>query len=247
MTQPLSDPMPQIVTAGVDGMLVRFADRLSEPANRAALAFRAAVESLGWDGVEETSSTLVSTFLRFDPLHLSHDDLRAQLATLLKSQDWYAADLPQGRRLWRIPAVFGTDMAPQLEQAAQAAGMTESEAIASLTRARVRVQSIGFAPGQPYLGELPEAWDISRQSTITPRVPAGAVAVAIRQFVVFSRPSPTGWLHVAQIAAQLFRPEADTPFLLRPGDDVQFIATEPGALEQMRRDPQGGATSEAIE
>ncbi len=246
MIQPLSDTMPQIVTAGVTGMLVRFADRLSEPANRAALAFRAAVDAQGWDGVEETSSSLVSAFLRFDPLHLPHDDLRARLAALLKSQDWYAADLPEGRRLWRIPAVFGTDMAPQLGQAAEAAGMTELEAITSLTQARMRVQTIGFAPGQPYLGELPEAWDISRQSTLTPRVPEGAVGVAIRQLVLFSRPTPTGWQHVAQTAMRLFQPEAETPFLLRPGDQVQFTETEPGTLEQMRRDSHGGATSEPV-
>ncbi|QIE47641.1 allophanate hydrolase subunit 1 [Pseudohalocynthiibacter aestuariivivens] len=238
--------MPQIVPAGVNGMLVRFADKLSEPANRAALAFRAAVETLGWDGVEETSSTLVSTFLRFDPLHLSHDGLRGDLATLLKSRDWYAADLPEGRRFWRIPAVFGTDLGPQLRQAAEAAGMTEAAAIKSLSQARVRVQTIGFAPGQPYLGELPEAWNISRQTTLTPRIPEGAIAVAIRQLVLFSRPTPTGWQHVGQTAVQLFRPETETPFLLRPGDEVQFTETDPDTLDQMRSDPQGGATSEPV-
>ena len=36
------DPVwPCIRTVGVDGMLVSFGDALSEPANRAALAFRA--------------------------------------------------------------------------------------------------------------------------------------------------------------------------------------------------------------
>ena len=35
---------PKIRTVGVDGMLVSFGDRLSEPANRAALAFRAALD-----------------------------------------------------------------------------------------------------------------------------------------------------------------------------------------------------------
>lgn len=243
---PLSRRAPEVRTIGIAGMLVSFGDRLSEPANRAALAFRAAVEAEGWDGVEETSSSLVSAFVRFDPLHLSHARLRQQLEALLRREDWYAADLPTGRRFWRIPTVFGTDLAPQLDQAAAAAGLSEAEAITSLTQARVRVQTIGFAAGQPYLGELPKAWDIPRQTTLTKRIPVGALAVAIRQLVLFSVATPTGWQHVGQTAIRLFQPEAPDPFLLRPGDEVQFVSTDAEALATMRNDPHGGAKCEAI-
>lgn len=236
---------PIIRTAGVDGLLISFAAALSEPANRAALAFRAALEAEGWAGVEETSSSLVSAFIRFDPLHLSHAALHQRVQALLDQRDWYAADLPGGRRFWRVPTVFGTDLAPQLGQAAQAAGLSEAEAIRSLSEARVRVQTIGFAPGQPYLGELPPAWDIPRQKELTPRVPEGALVVALRQLVLFSVTTPTGWQHVGQTAIRLFQPHAPEPFLLRPGDEVQFTPTDPETLARMRSDPRGGAICEA--
>lgn len=245
MTTPSSE-FPTIRTGGVDGLLVSFGNTLSEPANRAALAFRAALEAESWDGVEETSSTLVSCFIRFDPLHLPHDVVMAKVETLTKDRNWFDAALPTGRRFWRIPTVYGTDLAPQLEQAAAAAGMSEAEAVASLSDARVRVQALGFAPGQPYLGELPEAWDIPRQSQLTERVPQGALVVAIRQFVLFGVSAPTGWQHVGQTAINLFQPEADEPILLRPGDEVQFIATDAASLHNMHRDPNGGATYEMI-
>ncbi|MEY8800607.1 allophanate hydrolase subunit 1 [Leisingera sp. XS_AS12] len=238
--------VPEIRTVGVDGMLVSFGSRLSEPANRAALAFRAALAKESWDGVEEVSSSLVSAYVRFDLRHLDHADLRARLENLLAQRDWYAAGLPDKRRLWRIPAVFGTDLAPQLPQAAEAAGMTEAEAVASLSSARVRVQTIGFAPGQPYLGELPEAWDIPRQSQLTSRIPEGALAVAIRQLVLFSVATPTGWMHAGQTAVRLFRPDAEEPFLLRPGDEVQFTSVTPEELQGLRRDPLGGAKAEDL-
>ena len=76
---------PRIRTAGVDGMLVSFGDSLSEPANRAALAFRAEIERQGWNGVEESTTSLVSAYLRFDPLHLGHAELKQKLDTLLLS------------------------------------------------------------------------------------------------------------------------------------------------------------------
>lgn len=237
---------PIIRTAGVDGLLISFSASLSEHANRAALAFRAALDAEGWDGVEETSSSLVSAFIRFDPVHLPHAKLRQKVQVLLDQCDWYAADLPGGRRFWLIPTVFGTVAAPQLGQAAQAAGMSETDATHSLSSSRVRVQTIGFAPGQPYLGELPPAWDIPRQKELTPRVPEGALVVALRQLVLFSVTTPTGWQHVGQTAMRLFQPETKEPFLLRPGDEVQFTPTDIETLERMRSDPRGGATCEGL-
>ncbi len=243
----MPDDWPRIRTVGVDGMLVSFGQKLSEPANRAALALRAELEGLSWDGVEECSTSLVSAYLRFDPLHLSHADLQARLSKLIGDRDWYQADLPEGRKLWRIPTVFGTDLAPQLEEAAQAAGMTAKEAVASLSSTQVRVQTIGFAAGQPYLGELDEPWNIPRQTELTERVPEGALTVAIRQLVLFSVSTPTGWRHVGQTAFRLFRPDSDTPFVLRPGDEVLFTPTDPEALQNMRESgPDGGATSEVL-
>lgn len=246
MSHPSQARWPQIRTAGFDGFLVSFSDRLTEAANRAALAFRDAVDRAGWDGVEETSATLVSAYLRFDPLYRDHAAIQAALVELLAGQDWYAAALPGGRRLWHIPTVYGTDLAPQLDEAARLAGMTAEDAVASISKTRVRVQTIGFAPGQPYLGELPPAWDIPRQTTLTEQVPIGALTVAIRQLVMFSVAAPTGWRHVGQTAFRLFRPDTDQPFVLRPGDEVLFTATTPEELAAMRNDADGGATSRGI-
>jgi len=235
---------PRICPLGVDGFLISFDNRLSESANRAALAFRDALDRAGWPGVEETSTSLASAYLRFDPQAQNHAALQAKLESLLSSRDWYAENLPGGRRLWHIPTVYGTDLAPQLEEAAIAAGLTVDQAVTSISQTRVRVQTIGFAPGQPYLGQLPPCWDIPRQTKLTDKVPAGALVVAIRQLVLFSVTTPTGWRHIGQTAFRLFRPEADMPFALRPGDEVLFTPTTPERLAMMKAgDPDGGATS----
>lgn len=237
---------PRIEPLGLDGVIVRFGESLSEPANRAALAFRAALERDAPAGVEEISTSLVSTYLRFDPLFLDLGALTAQLTERLRAEDWYAAPLPEGRRLIRIPTVYGGDLGPQLEEAAQMAGLDLETAMASLAQARVRVTAIGFAPGQPYLGTLPEAWDIPRQSGLTPRVPEGALVVAIRQFVLFAVSAPTGWRHVGQTAAPLYRPDSDRPFLLRAGDEVIFDSVPREAWNRIKADPMGGVTAEPL-
>ncbi|SHI60972.1 sensor histidine kinase inhibitor, KipI family [Shimia gijangensis] len=237
---------PRIRTAGYKGFLISFADRLSEPANRAALAFRDALEQSGMPGIEETSTSLVSTYLRIDALCLDHAAIRSGLYNLLNRQNWFDAALPAGRKLWRVPTVFGTDLAPQLEEAARAAGMTPAQAITSISSSRVRVQTIGFAPGMPYLGELPADWNIPRQTGLTAQVSAAGLCVALRQLVLFPVATPTGWRQIGQTAFRLFRPEADHPFVLRPGDEVLFEPTTPEKLTVMNKDVDGGALSEAI-
>lgn len=240
---------PQVRTVGVDGLLVTFADKMAEDANRAALALRAEIETLGWTGVAETSTSLASTYIRFDPTLVSHTDLLPRLEKAMTSRDWYQAPLPKGRKLWRVPTVYGTELAPQLEETAKAAGLSQDEAIRRLSQSRVRVLTIGFAPGQPYLGTLGPEFNIPRQQDLTPMVPEGALVLAISQLVLFSGPKPTGWRHVGQTAFRCFRPEAQNSFALNPGDEMIFDPISPEELSEIKArdtDGTGGATCEDI-
>ncbi len=249
MTADLPQPessRPKIDPLGIDGLRICFGATLSEPANRAALAFRRAVEARALPGVEECATSLTSVHLRFDLRQTDHAQLRAALEALLAERDWSQAPLPQGRKLWRVPAAFGGALGPQLDDAADCAGLSPENAIAMLCAKPLRVQTIGFAPGQPYLGQLPPAWDIPRQTGLTPRVPEGALVVAIRQVVLFPIPTPTGWRHVGQTALRLFRPDQPEPFLLRPGDEVLFERVEADTLARLRDDADGGAQSERL-
>lgn len=247
MTRGLSYPV--VRTVGLDGALVTFGDKMTEAANRAALAYRSHVDLLELDGVIETSASLGSAYLRFDPHHVRHSEIADKLNRLLAQRDWYEAALPDGRRLWRVPTVYGTDLAPQLEEAANVAGLDPAEAVRRLSQSRVRVLTIGFAPGQPYLGPLGPEFDIPRLQELTPMVPEGALVLAISQFVLFSGPTPTGWRHIGQTAFRCFRPEMDEAFILKPGDELLFDPVSRDELENIRasnNDGLGGATCHEI-
>ncbi|MEP2714907.1 carboxyltransferase domain-containing protein [Pseudophaeobacter sp.] len=239
---------PIIRTAGLNGMLVTFADQLTEPSNRATLAFCQAVEASAWPGVLETSTSLASVYIRFDVEALRHEALEALLVELLDQQNWQQAQLPPGRRLWRVPTVYGTDLAPQLAEAADAAGLSEAQAIESLGSARVRVLTIGFAPGQPYLGPLGVEWNLPRQTELTPQVPVGALVLAISQFVLFATTAPTGWRHVGQTGFRGFQLRAEDPIALRPGDEMIFNPVSRSDYDRFCSEDShfGGASREEI-
>ena len=243
MTEPL------IRTVGLSGILVTFAEAMNEPANRAALAFRAAVEQAQWPEVRETSTSLVSTFLDVDLAATPLEAITERIKDLLAQQDWTTAPLPAGRTLWHVPTVYGTDLAPQLEEAATVAGVDPDAAIREISASRVRVLTIGFAPGQPYMGELSDTWNIPRQEGLTKSVPPGALVIAIRQLITFTNASPTGWRHIGQTAFDNFRPATDTPFALSPGDELIFPAITRAELDDIRAKDtsgNGGATREVL-
>ncbi len=237
---------PEIVPLGLDGLLVRFAERFDDKANRAALAFRAVVEEVLPEGVLETSCSLGAAYLRFDPARLPHERLHRQLAELLAARDWYRASLPPRRRLWRVPTAWGGVDGPQLAAAAALAGVSEAEAVGMLSSARLRVMTIGFAPGLPYLGQLPDIWNLPRQTNLQTRVPPGALGLAVRQCVLFPAETPTGWYHVARTAFRCFRPDGEPAFPLQPGDELVFPAVPSAEIDALEGSHDGGATCKVI-
>lgn len=239
---------PALLPLGPDGVLVRFADRLSEPANRAALAFRADLESSGIPGIAETASSLASVLVRFRPDVIARKALEGELRSRLAEHDWKEASLPTGRRLWRVPVAFGGAHGPDLEEAADAAGLAPDAAIGDICAARLRVLALGFAPGQPYLGFLPEHWDIPRKGDVTHEVPRGAIVVAVRQVIPFANAAPTGWRQVGRTAFRCHDPGRDPSIPLRPGDEMEFLPVEGRTLDRLLEDasPLGGAERSEI-
>ncbi len=238
---------PKVARVGLAGVVVTFGETLSESANLAAIAFRAAVDAQAWGDVQETASSLVSTFLSVDLTDVSYDDIRQRLLALLDTRDWFDVSLPPDRKLWTLPMCFESHVAPQLKDAANAAGVSKKAALEQLVGSRTRVITLGFAPGQPYLGLLPEKWDIPRQSELTPNVPAGALVIAIRQFVIFATATPTGWRHVGQTAFRPFDPHREIPFAFSPGDEVRFAPITLSELSHLEGgDSFGGAEWECI-
>ena len=213
---------PTLHRLGEASLLVAFSDQLSMPVNAAVLAFRAAVEAENWAGVDETATSLKSVFLRFDPDRVDHGTLEDKVRALLVSRDWLSEGLPHDRRLWRIPAVLGGDHGPQLAEAAAMAGLSEDAAVAAIAETRLRVLTIGFAPGLPYLGRLPEPFDIPRKTELNPLVPKGGLGLAIRQMVMFPVDTQTGWRWIGQAAFDGFRESGDTPFALNAGDEILY-------------------------
>jgi len=236
MTQTPPHPNPSITYVGVDGLLVRFGETVTEQNNQAALAFHRYVDGLDLQGVLESAPSLIAVYFRIDITECLAG-VSAGIQAALDTQDWFALPSSKGR-LWTIPCSFD---GPQLAEAAELAGVTQTQAVDQITAARTRVLTLGFAPGQPYLGNLEEHWNIPRMSGIAPNVPAQALVIAVRQLIIFANAAPTGWRHIGQTAFRCFDQDRADPFAFKAGDHVRFRAVARAEIDALASDTFGGA------
>ena len=237
---------PSIEPLGLDGLLVRFSLRVTDQASAAVQAFAGALDAAPIAGVVDVVPALASVLVRFDQDRTTRAAVAGALADITAARDWSQVIQPTPRRIWRIPVALGGTHGPELAEAAALAGLREDEAIAQITAADLRVLAIGFAPGQPYLGLLPATWDMPRKSSLTSRVPAGALVVAVRQVVLFANPSPTGWRQIGYTPFRPFDQNRADPAPLRAGDGLRLVAVSAVEIDALDRagDRLGGARCE---
>jgi inhibitor of KinA len=125
-------------------------------------------------------------------------------------------------------------MAPDMGLVAAHCGITPGGLVDLHSGAEYLVHAIGFTPGFPYLGGLPEALRTPRRDTPRAHVPAGAVAIGGAQTGVYPVSSPGGWHIIGRTPLHLFRPRERQAALLRPGDRVRFRAISKEAFESWK-------------
>lgn len=213
---------PVFRPAGETALIIEFGNSLDGAVNNAVHAFDSRLGHAGIEGVLETAPTIRSVLVRFDPLVIAPDVLRARLTELVAERDWFQAAPPVNRGLWRLPTLYGDDAGSDLDETATTLGLSVSEAIEAHARVRQRVYMLGFAPGFAYIGPLPDAWNLPRLTWIKPHVPAGSICVAVRQTALSATAIPTGWRWIATTPFRSFDPRRADAFLLEPGDEIQF-------------------------
>lgn len=134
---------------------------------------------------------------------------------------------PESRYI-EIPVVYGTAAGPDLGEVARHAGLTEKQVVELHSSIDYVVWFLGFQPGFPYLGGLPEQLATPRRDEPRLQVPAGSVGIGGAQTGIYPIATPGGWQLIGHTPLPLFDPHRDEPVLLRPGDTVRFIPQKEG-------------------
>lgn len=207
----------RVVAASDRSLLLVFGAEITPAAHRDVLRMTALVR--GAPGVVNVHPAYASILIDFDPLATGHRDLERTAAELYARAP---ETLPEPRRV-EIPVCYGGEYGPDLEDVAALNGLAPEEVVAIHAGAEYLVYFLGFSPGFPYLGGMPESIAAPRLETPRKRVPAGSVAIGGRQTGVYPLASPGGWRIIGRTSLALFQPDADAPVLLQMGDHVKFV------------------------
>lgn len=211
---------PRLVPSGEAALLVEFEPLISPSINQRVHALAAQLAALNQRGVQEIIPAYRSLLIHYHPLETDLETVSAAVTTCWPQIE--SQPLPSARRV-EIPVHYtGED----LEFVAAYAQLSVPEVIARHTTRAYRVYMMGFTPGFAYMGEVNEQIAAPRLEKPRTRVPAGAVGIAGKQTGIYPIESPGGWRILGYTPLKLFDLKRPEPFLLAPGDTVQFVAVE---------------------
>lgn len=214
---------PRFLNLGDSALTVEFGDRIEEQLVETVAAFdrrlNRVMEQGELRGVVETIPTYRSLTVIFDPLRISREQLQQRLLDLLAEP---AEGVDRNIRCWSLPVCYGGEYGPDLEKVAKRCGLASDEVVDLHSQQTYQVYMIGFAPGFPYMGEVPVQLQMPRLKEPRIRVPVGSVAITGRQTAVYPWESPGGWLLLGRCPLSLFDTGRTEPALLAAGDRVNF-------------------------
>jgi inhibitor of KinA len=215
-------PMEALQPLGDQAALAAFADEAA--ALRFAAALRRAAAPWLVDVVQ--SYTSVAVFFDLDATHF------AAVAVALRRIEPEAAAGDSGGRLHVIPCCY--DLQLDLGRVAAHTGLAADEVARLHAAAEYTVFAIGFSPGFPYLGYLPEALQgVPRLEAPRLRVEPGSVGLTGRQTGIYPEPRPGGWNLIGRTPLVLVD-VADGYFPLRTGDRVRFTPIDESEFRRLR-------------
>lgn len=206
---------------GDRSILIEVGDKIDPGVNRNVQKLFAGMELKRLKGIQDLVPGYRSLMVTYNPLCVSADEIKEGVMDIWSDQDQYQLPAP---RTVKIPVVYGGDYGPDLKSVARYHNITPEEVIDFHARPVYRVYMIGFTPGYPYLGEVPDDIAIPRRETPRTLVPRGSVGIAQKQSGIYPVDSPGGWQIIGWTPVKLFDPQAEPPSLLAMGDQVQFHA-----------------------
>jgi inhibitor of KinA len=214
-----------VVPLGDLAAYVEFSRTLDLEVNSVAQRLAAAIVASGDPRVRDVVPALGGVAVHFDPAY--EGDVLQAAAQLV--EQCMKKGLPDADDLGRdveVPVCYDAEFALDLAEVSQRLKLAPEEIAKRHADGRYRVLMVGFAPGHPYMGGLEAKLAVPRRDTPRSNVPAGSVAIANQQTVVYPYAIPGGWNIIGRTPLNSFDAFRPRPSLFAAGDRVRFRAID---------------------
>ena len=237
MSSEIAPTYPAFLSAGDTALVVQYGEVVDVSINRTVRQLAFAVRKLNIKGVVDTVPTMRSLMIHYDPLFLSKSALIEVVTPLLSNLE----ELEENNKNWLIPVCYEDEFAPDINDVSKVTNTTIDEIVRQHTLLELEVFMMGFLPGFPYVGLLPEVFDLPRRIEPRVHIPPRSISVAARQTTIYTINSPGGWHLIGRTPVDFYDANRDEPILVRAGDRIKFQAIAKSEFIEIEADIKAGA------
>jgi len=211
----------QFQPLGDTGIQVRFGSDISEETNQEIRLFADYLKEQNIEGIIEWVPAYTTLTIFYRPDKVVYMDLCKKLEDIQNTLQ--KADDQSQSTIYEIPVLYGGEVGPDLSEVATHNGLTEDEVISIHSGQPYLIYMMGFVPGFPYLGGMPEEIATPRRENPRAKIEAGSVGIAGEQTGVYPLETPGGWQIIGRTPVKLYDPEKEEPILLSAGVYIRFV------------------------
>jgi inhibitor of KinA len=222
-----------VVPLGDLAAYVEFSRTLDLEVNSVAQRLGAAIVALGDPRIRDVVPALGGVAVHFDPAYAG--DVLAVAGQLV--EQCMKKGLPDADDLGRdveVPVCYDAEFALDTKELSEKLKLAPEEIARRHAAGEYRVLMVGFAPGHPYIGGLDPKLAVPRRDAPRVAVPAGSVAIANQQTVVYPYSMPGGWTVIGRTPLISFDAARPRPSLFAAGDRVRFRTIDKREFLAMR-------------
>ena len=217
-----SGPALDITVYGDSALLVRAVAGSTEQRWQTVQRLADELQGAAVPGVHDLVATYDSLLVEFDCGRTTHGQVTGAVR---RAADRLGEDAPVAQpRRFRIPVVYGGEYGPDLPEVADQLGLPPAEVVRRHAGTDWVVRFLGAPVGAPMLDGSPFPTSVSRCPRPRTRVPAGSVAVAGAQSVIYPVTSPGGWRLIGRTPLRLVDVQRRPHVAYRPGDRFRFVS-----------------------
>ncbi len=220
-----NDPEWRIFPHGDRCLVIRFGEGIDVATGRRCATAAEALRDAAIRGVSDIVPTFDTVAVHYLParfaVNTSVRNLEGEIESVLRRCNFNEAEAA-GRSV-ELPVCYGGEFGPDLPDVARRTGLSEEGVIRLHSSEPAYVFMLGFAPGAPFMGVHDPLFALPRRPTPRTSIPAGSVAIANRQTVIYPNDLPGGWHIIGRTPLRLFDPLRDPVTLISPGDTVRFV------------------------
>ncbi|MEA1081137.1 5-oxoprolinase subunit PxpB [Marinobacter qingdaonensis] len=177
------------------------------------------------DVITDLVPSYTSVMVCYDLERIDRFGIQSRLRRAVTGASATAPD-PSSAQTLELPVYYGPEVALDLDDVCEFAGLTADEVIRIHSEQSYRVYAIGFSPGFAFLGSTDARIAMPRKSTPRLKVPVGSVGIAGSQTAIYPSATPGGWQIVGRTPSKMVDWDSKSLALAQIGDRVKFRAID---------------------